>query len=93
MGLLSERSIDIVAERRRKRRVKKQDQEHLRREREETRRGWMEIFTDASEIRIHLARLEERIAGHGKLIAALAAAIGTIAGALAVLAELHFSSG
>ncbi len=63
------------------------EQEHLRREAEETRRGWIEILSDASEVRIHLARLDERVAGHGKLIAALGAAIGAVAGALVALAD------
>jgi len=45
------------------------------------------LFTDGEPLLVRIARLEEKLRGHGKLILALGAAIGAVAGAIAVLAD------
>lgn len=65
------------------------EEQHEKRELQQTLVGLKEILTDltSGEIRIALARLEERVHAHGRLIAALGGAISLIAGALAILAD------
>tara|TARA_Y100001963_G_scaffold101588_1_gene139753 strand:+ start:1828 stop:2034 length:207 start_codon:yes stop_codon:yes gene_type:complete len=66
-----------------------EEERHEKRELQQTLVGLKEILSDltSGEIKITLARLEERVHAHGKLIAALGGAISLIAGALAVLAD------
>ena len=45
------------------------------------------LFTDGEPLLVRIARLEEKLRGHGKLIVALGAAIGAVAGTIAVLAD------
>lgn len=65
------------------------DDRHEKRELQQTLVGLKEMLADLTngEIRITLARLEERVKAHSKLIAALGGAISLIAGALAILAD------
>ena len=42
---------------------------------------------DGESLQVRIARIEEQIGGHAKLIAALGAAFGALAGALVVLAD------
>lgn len=56
--------------------------DHDKREQEETRLGWVEILSDIADMRVHIARLDERISGHGKLIAGIGAILSLIAAAL-----------
>ena len=61
--------------------------DHDKREQEETRLGWVEILNDISNMRVHLARLDERISGHGKLMAGIGAILSLIAAALIALVD------
>ena len=45
------------------------------------------LFTGDEPLLVRIARLEEKIRGHGKLIVALGAAIGAVAGAITMLVD------